>query len=295
MLGSDRLHTWLVFAEDASLSRAAQRLHLSQPAVHAQLRALSEEVGVPLYTREGRGLALTREGAELATFARELDERTGELLARLRGEHDDRSLILAAGAGALVHVLPVGLRAFARRHPATAIEVVSANAQQAAQLVRSGLAHVGVGVLDPAPDDLEHQVLAHAAQTIVVPRAHRLASKRSVKLRDLEGETLILPPAGGAQRIALDAALSEVTVHVAAAVRGWDVVLQLVQAGVGLGIVNDTCALPKPLVGRVLRELPTITYRAFTRPRPRAAARALVHAFAEHARTRKNKPGLRAA
>ena len=179
MLGSDRLHTWLVFAEDASLSRAAQRLHLSQPAVHAQLRALSEEVGVPLYTREGRGLALTREGAELATFARELDERTGELLARLRGEHDDRSLILAAGAGALVHVLPVGLRAFARRHPATAIEVVSANAQQAAQLVRSGLAHVGVGVLDPAPDDLEHQVLAHAAQTIVVPRAHRLASKRS--------------------------------------------------------------------------------------------------------------------
>ncbi len=64
MISSDRLHTFAVFAEDNNLSRAAKRLHLSQPAVHAQLKALADELGVPLYQRAGRGLVLTKEGVD---------------------------------------------------------------------------------------------------------------------------------------------------------------------------------------------------------------------------------------
>src|SRR5687768_10189864 len=108
ILPSDRLGTFAVFAEDPNLSRAARRLHLSQPAVHAQLKALAEQLGVPLYERLGRGLVLTKEGVEVAAFARETAERTGELVARLRGESGDRPVLLAAGAGALVHLLADG-------------------------------------------------------------------------------------------------------------------------------------------------------------------------------------------
>src|SRR5690349_18054924 len=115
MLSSDRLQTFASFAEDHNLSRAAKRLHLSQPAVHAQLKALSEELGVPLYQRSGRGLVLTKEGIEVAAFAREISERTKDLVTRLRGESGaTRSITLAAGAGALVHLLAAGLRAFSR-------------------------------------------------------------------------------------------------------------------------------------------------------------------------------------
>ena len=114
MLPSDCLHTFAVFAEDANLSRAAKRLALSQPAVHAQLRRLSDLLGVALYHRVGRGLALTKEGIEVAAFARDAEERSRELVAHMRGEGSDRRIVLAAGAGALLHVIAAGLRAFAR-------------------------------------------------------------------------------------------------------------------------------------------------------------------------------------
>ena len=283
MLSSDRLHTFAVFAEDTNLSRAARRLHLSQPAVHAQLKALADELGVPLYQRAGRGLVLTREGAEVAAFARDLEERTHELVARLRGEGPESALVLAAGAGALVHLLASGLRAFSRSHPKTRVEVVAADASDAVDRVRRGLAHVGVGVLGAPPAELETHVLARAAQIVVVPRDHRLASKRAVRLADLDGEDLVAPPEGGPQRAALDAAFaaSSVRVRATAVARGWDVVLKLVELGVGIGIVNDTCAIPRTLAARPLRELPVVTYRAFTRPRPRRDALDLVRAFVE--------------
>jgi DNA-binding transcriptional LysR family regulator len=285
MLSSDRLHTFAVFAEDVNLSRAAKRLHLSQPAVHAQLKALSDELGVPLYQRVGRGLVLTKEGVEVAAFARELEERTHELVARLRGETGERSIVLAAGAGALVHLLAAGLRAFARSRPQARVEVVTADAMHAVDLVRRGLAHVGVGVLAAPPADLDDHVLTRAAQVVIVPREHRLATKRTVRLADLDGENVVMPPEGGPQRAALDAAFDAkgVRVHPCAVARGWDVVLKLVELGVGIGIVNDTCAIPRALATRPLRELPIVTYRAFTRPRPRHDAEVLVRAFAESA------------
>jgi DNA-binding transcriptional LysR family regulator len=102
-----------------------------------------------------------------------------------------------------------------------------------------------------------------------------------VALPDLEGEALVAPPEGGPQRAALEAALAakEVRVHVSAVARGWDVVLKLVELGVGIAIVNATCAIPKSLVARPVRELPSITYIAFTRPRPRHDATELVRAL----------------
>ncbi|MDF2697049.1 MAG: LysR family transcriptional regulator YeiE [Labilithrix sp.] len=256
MLVSERLHTFAVFAEEANLSRAARRLHLSQPAVHAQLKALAEELGVPLYHRAGRGLVLTKEGVELAVFARDLEERTGELVARLRGETGQRPVVLAAGAGALVHLLAGGLRAFSRARNSPRVEVVTADASRAVELVRNGLAHVGVGVIDAAPVGLEVHEVARAAQVVVVPRDHRLAKKRAVVLSDLDGEDLVAPPEGGPQRTALDAAFAVAGVRVrpSAVARGWDVVLKLVELGVGVGIVNDTCAIPRALIARPLRD-----------------------------------------
>jgi len=278
MLPSDRLRTLAVFAEDPNLSRAARVLGLSQPAVHAQLKALAEDVGVALYQRQGRSLVLTRAGAEVAAIARSIDETTVELVARLRGEETSQPVVLAAGAGALVHLLAGGLRRFSRAGTAP-IEVTTCDAAQAVELVRRGLAHVGVGVLDAPPAGLEAHVLARAAQVVVVPRGHRLAARRRVSLADVATEPLVLPPEGGPQRRALDAALAGTRPRVAAAVRGWDVVLKLVEAGVGIGIVNATCALPRSLVARPVHDLARVTYYALTRPKPSPRAHALVEAF----------------
>ena len=278
MLSSDRLRTLAVFAEDPNLSRTARVLGLSQPAVHAQLKALAEDVGAPLYRRAGRSLVLTREGSEVAALARSIDEATAELVARLRGEEASQPVVLAAGAGALVHLLAEGLRRFSRAGTAP-IEVTTCDAAEAVERVRRGLAHVGVGVLAAPPADLEAHVLARAAQVVVVPRGHRLAARRRVMLADLATEPLVLPPEGGPQRRALDAAFAGARPRIAAAVRGWDVVLRLVELGVGIGIVNATCAVPRGLVARPVHDLAKVTYYALHRPKPTRATRELAAAF----------------
>jgi len=290
IVSSERLHTFAVFAEDQNLSHAAKRLHLSQPAVHAQLKALSDELRVTLYQRVGRGLMLTKEGIEVAAFARDMAERSQDLLQRLHSDdsHAQR-LVLATGAGALVYLLARGMRAFHRSRQKVRpprVEVITADASQSTDLVRRGLAHVGVGVLDKAPVDLEARTLAKAAQVVVLPRDHRLAHKRNVTLADLANEEIIAPPEGGPQRNALDMAfaMKGLALRASAVARGWDVVLKLVELDVGIGIVNDTCEIPGALVSRPLRELPPVTYLAFTRPRPREDVSRLVDALIDGAR-----------
>lgn len=281
-LDETALRTFASFAEDANLSRAAKRLHLSQPAVHAQIKRLEEALAVPLYRRVGRTLALTREGVEVAAFAREQAERTRELVARVRGEPDEARVVLAAGAGALLHVLGPAIRTFTRRARA-ALEVRTVDGPTAVALVREGTAHVGVAAVPP-PADLETRDVTEVPQVLVVPREHRLARRRSVRLTDLQGERLVLPPAGRPQRAVLDGALSarRVTVETAATATGWELVVHLVAVGAGVAVVNACVALPRGLVARPVPELPPVRYVAFTRPRPGGAAADLALAVTAH-------------
>jgi DNA-binding transcriptional LysR family regulator len=276
MIAADEIRTFAVFAETVSLSAAARALHLTQPAVHAHLKRLSERLGVPLYHRAGRGLVLTREGIEVAAFARDAVERAAALEAHLRGEPGNARVVLAAGAGALVHVLSPGIRAFTRSYEGT-LEILSADASSAVEATLRGAAHVGVGATASVPDELEAHLLTEVAQVLVVPREHPLARRRRVLLSDLDGARLVLPPEGRPQRAALDAAFAAhgVQVNRTATAQGWEVVLRLVELGVGLGVVNGSVRLPRALVGRPLRELPRTRYVLFTRRRPSMGAASL--------------------
>ncbi len=296
MIHSDWLLAFSVFAEDANLSRTAKRLHLSQPAVHAQLRKLADALGVPLYQRAGRGLVLTREGIEVAAFARDAEDRSRDLVARMRGESADapRRVVLAAGAGALLHVLGDGMRAFSRGYEGH-LEIVTADATGAVDAVLRGVAHVGVIAVDAtgatgatgasqAAGELESHRITEVGQLAVVPRAHRLAKKKRLSLADLEGERMVMPPEGRPQRAALDAALAARGVRVVAGAiaTGWELTLRLVELGVGAAIVNASVKLPRTLVSRPLSELPRLRYAAVTRRRPRGDAAALVRELVAH-------------
>lgn len=230
-----------------------------------------------LYRRAGRGLVLTPEGVEVAAFAREEAARERELRARLAGETDHAPVIVAAGPGAIVHLLAPGFRRTKKR-----IEVLTADADQALELVRAGRAHIGVGVLGAPPAGLVATKLADAAQVVVMRRDHALARLRRLRLADLDRADLIVPPEGGPQRVALESAFSAAglrQLHIVAVARGWDVVLRLVEVGVGVGFVNATCGLPRSLTAHPLPELPRVTYWAFTRPRPRAVVEEVLRAL----------------
>ena len=286
MIAADEIHTFAVFAETVSLSSTARKLHLTQPAIHAHLKRLSERLGVPLYHRAGRGLVLTREGVEVAAFARDAVERASSLEARLRGEAESKRVVLATGAGALLHVLSAGIRAFSRSHRGP-LEILAADAAAAVEATLVGTAHVGVAAIGSVPDELEAHLLADVAQVLVLPKDHLLAKRRRVLLRDVDGERMVLPPEGRPQRIALDTAFAahDVRIDRTATAIGWEVVLRLVELGVGLGVVNGAVRLPRTLVSRPLRELPRVRYLAFTRKKAAKEAEALRSALVQEARS----------
>lgn len=283
MLDAGALRTFVVFVEDPNLSRAARRLHLSQPAVHAQLRRLAEDVGAPLYRRSGRGLVLTQEGVRVAAFARDVAEREAELRAWISGEGAPRRVVLAAGAGALLHVLGEGMRAFARERDER-LDVTTLEGRAVIAAVAAGDAHVGVTAVEPRDEAVIARALTDVPQVLVVPRDHALARRRRVRVGDLAGERMVLPPQGRPQRTTLDAAFAAngITVRESALAVGWELVVHLVTVGAGVAIVNGSVRLPRGLVSRPLGELPPVRYSVFTRARPNDATTALVDRLVRH-------------
>lgn len=84
-----QLRTFVAVAEEGHLTRAAERLFISQPAVSAHVKALEEELGVALFTRSARGMQLTREGAALKPQAEAALRSVGELLSQARALRED--------------------------------------------------------------------------------------------------------------------------------------------------------------------------------------------------------------
>jgi DNA-binding transcriptional LysR family regulator len=98
-----------------------------------------------------------------------------------------------------------------------------------------------------------------------MPARHPLAARRSVKLADLEGAQLIVPPSGRPHRTLLSRMLqsAEVTWHVAVEASGWELMLQFVRLGLGLAIVNACCRMPAGVTSRPMPELPSLQYYVF--------------------------------
>ncbi len=262
----DALFSFLVFAEHLNLTHAARALHLSQPALHAQLRRLSDEVGAPLYERRGRSLVLTDAGELLAAHGREVRARGEEVKAQLRGERADHAVVLAAGQGACRYLLGPALRRFPKeRWP---LRVLTSSAAGAVQALRRAQADVAVAALGTLPRDLDTRRLWQVGQQVIVPKGHRLATRARLRLKDLSGEPLVVAPAGSAHREMLESQMANANTKLDARVeaQGWDLMLQCCRYGLGLAVVNDFCPAPRGFVGIPLRGMPQVSYYALTRP-----------------------------
>jgi DNA-binding transcriptional LysR family regulator len=262
-LSTDALASFAVFADHLNFTRAAEELHISQPALHVKVQKLAETLGRPLYRREGRRLTLTLEGEAVARFARELDARVGSFLAELRGTVPDRPVVLAAGEGAYLYLLGDVVR-----DATTRLRLINGDHTQMLTAVRTGRADLGIGVLDVLPDDLGTVPLASYPQTLVLPDGHALASRSTLTLADLAGTPLVVPPPQRPHRIALERALRAAGVEWSVAVEagGWPVMLHFVALGVGLAVVNGCVRPPAGLIQREIIDLPPVPYHAVHLP-----------------------------
>lgn len=264
-LSTDALASFAVFAAHLNFTRAAEELHISQPALHTKIRKLADDLGRPLYLRRGRTLVLTPDGERVARFARELDDRMSTFLSDLNGTPRTRVPVLAAGEGAYLYLLGPAIR---RLHADTGVRLVNGDRSRVLTAVRNGGADVGAAVLDVLPTDLAVTSLATFPQVLSMPEGHPLAARPALTLADLAGTSLVVPPPHGPHRAFLERVLraADVPWTVAVEASGWPLMLHLVALGAGLAVVNGCVPAPPGLVHREITDLPPVRYHTVHHP-----------------------------
>ena len=263
-LVAEDLEAFAVFAAHRNFTHAAEELHVSQPALHTRIRKLEQRLGKTLYTKHGRQLRLTETGEQLAAFANDTRRRAEAFLTTLDST-PRRPLVLAAGSGAYLYLLGDAIRRYlGKGHQ---FRLITTDAAATVAAVRDGSADLGVTALGIPPDDLECEPLAQYPQVLVVRPSHRLAGRRSVRLKDLEGEALVVPPKTRPHRRALERALLDQGVRwsVAVEAEGWDLLVQFVRLGIGPAVVNGSVRTTSAVRTVPVKDLPSVRYYLITR------------------------------
>ncbi|AVQ83385.1 MULTISPECIES: LysR family transcriptional regulator [unclassified Variovorax] len=282
----DALQSFAVFADTLNFSESARLLHISQPALHAKVRKLAEQLDARLYMRIGGALELTSAGEQVARHARELLALNQRFVKGLAAGRDQPVVTLAAGEGAYLYLLGKALSQFSGPGASPHLQLLTRNRDEAIQAVRAGQAQLGIAPLGTAPEDLAAVRLTVVGQVLVVPRAHALASRKSVRLRDLKDAQLIVPPEGRPHREMLGRLLQAESVpwQPSLEANGWELMLRFAQLGFGLAVVNACCRIPKGLVAIPLQGYPPLEYHMFhgaDRP-PTPHAQRLMDALLTH-------------
>lgn len=261
------IRAFVTVAMAGSFTRAASRLHLSQPALTVQIRRLEETVGARLFDRNSRSVALTQTGRELLPLLqRSLDDMERVLRdARALGEGASGTVRLACLPTFAASALPDLIQAFRKRVPQAAFQIRDVVASTVNTLVRNEEADIGLTGGDAFDASLE--VLYEGADRLVVvcPKTHALARKRRVSISDVARSPLVLTAQGTSVRSVVDAALEEAgcVAQIACEPTYMMTAVAMVRGGLGVTILPATAreVLAEPdLVARSIGDA------AFVRP-----------------------------
>jgi DNA-binding transcriptional LysR family regulator len=245
----DRLKPLRAFCQTArmgSVSRAAEALFLSQPAVTLQLQALEREFGTRLFERFGRRWTLTQEGTALYELARPLVEgldRIDKDFQEKVGNQENAELHIAAGSSTILYLLPEIVAKFREKYPNVPLFLHNVTGQDGLGLLRSDGCDLAVGSVLDIPSDLLYHPAYRFDPMLIMAKDHPLAKKSDIQLADLSPYGLILPPKRLSTWRLVDLVFQKnrVPYTVALEVGGWEVIKQYVAMGLGISIVTGIC------------------------------------------------------
>ncbi|MFZ5467055.1 MAG: LysR family transcriptional regulator [Pseudomonadota bacterium] len=246
---------FLAVAELESFSLAAERLHLTQPAVSKRIAQLEGELGAPLFDRLGRRVALTEGGRALRPLAERIlgDVReTRQVIANLTKEVSGPLALVTSHHIGLRRLPPI-LRDFTRGHPRVRLDLAFMDSEQACQAVERGVFELGVVTLPLRPSPLlEYIPLWEDRLVIAVAPDHPLAGQAGVSLEQLGGHPAILPAVGTYTRTIIEAPILQR--HGALDVILETNYLETIRTMVAIGL--GWSALPRVMLGDDVVEVP---------------------------------------
>ena len=253
MLETKQLRIFKAIVEVGSFTGAGEHLDLSQPAISQQMRALEEQVGVPLLVRTGRSTRPTPAGEVLLQCARQVLEKLAVVQRALAEHGDGRAGVVRVGTPepACNYLLPPVVAELKRRIPKAEIRVVSGHPP--ATLARLHAGEIDVAFL-PLPVDSERLRVAEVGPdelVAIVPPGHPWIARPYVGARDFADEPIILydresPITDRTLACLLD---EGVFPRAAAEVDHLEALKELVRMGVGVGVVPRWSALRELAAG----------------------------------------------
>jgi aminoethylphosphonate catabolism LysR family transcriptional regulator len=277
-----QLRSFHAVARAGGFTGAARLLHISQPTVTTQVRFLEEAYGIELFYRRGHKVTLTPLGEQLFGMAQKIFALEAETTHLLEDSGELKSGHLRVGAVGPFHVTEM-LTRFNQRYPGVNVSVRVGNSEVVQQDLLDY--RTDVAVLAQFTSDPRFHAVPYSRHPIVVfvPRAHRFAGRRSIRIAELEGEPMILREEGSTTRKALDDALrrAKVRPRVAMEIGSREAIREAVIMGVGIAAVSEIEYIPDPGIRRVaVSDAQMYTYAHVFCLKERREAR-LVKAFLE--------------
>jgi len=229
-------------AQAGGITRGAERLHVSQPAVSKQIKELEDALGIRLLERLPRGSRLTDGGKLLAQYVQRMavvEEETARAIEEFRGLKRGR---LAVGASTTIgaYLLPQVFGVFHRQHPDIELQLEIANTETIQNQLIEGSIEIGLteGLMEA--EHLDSEVFHEDELVAIAPRGHPLLKQKQVTARELCREPFILREAGSGTRAVVERALGKrgMTVKPVLSLASPEAIKRAVIAGVGIAIVS---------------------------------------------------------
>jgi DNA-binding transcriptional LysR family regulator len=206
-----RLKTFITVAEHGTVSKAAEVLHITQPALSRQIGGLEQELGFELFQRAGRRLLLTPRGEQLLGDCRSLLAHAGTVGERAQALRRGELKVLKVATSALTieGMFPTFLHRYAQRFPGVRLALIEADAAEHLTMLEQGEADLAISVLNVVPVDEDRfggYLLPLFHMLAVCAPALAIEETASIEIRRLVQHPLLLPNQSYATRNLFDAA-----------------------------------------------------------------------------------------
>ena len=251
-----QLNTFRAVARSLNFTRAAEALDYAQSSVTAQVQALEEDLGVVLFERLGRRVALTEAGERLLLYAERLLRLADEARATVPGGDEPRgTLAIGASESLCAYRLPPVLGQFRGRFPGVQLIFHPGTCVELRRALNDGLLDLCLLLEGPCEyGNLVVEPLLCEPMLIVAAPDHRVALLPRVSPADLAGEQVIATETGCSYRVMFEQTLAEARVHPTTTIEfgSIEAIKQCVMAGMGVTILPQVAVASEVAQGRLV-------------------------------------------